>query len=317
MDGKRKEVPTKMRADSTVYLRLSFVSCLIGCNYVASAYLLTDFSPVLLSFLRLVVLSALLVLVTLFIKRMGRPSRSEWLALLGVGAFGTTLGQTLYFYGLEHSSAGKAAFILALTPVLTTFLARLFLAEPLTVRKVGGSALAVAGVGLIAALGGDESGFSIGDPLLLLAALMFSVSLLFIRKLTSTLPSYDITILSTLIGTLLMVPTLFWESGQAQMHVSGSGLMWTVLVLTAVIGQGVTAFMWNRGIAEVGASASATFMNIPPFVAIVFAYFVLGDPIHLRQLAGGLLIVAGVIVSNANRQERPLEVKEERGAPSV
>jgi drug/metabolite transporter (DMT)-like permease len=43
------------------------------------------------------------------------------------------------------------------------------------------------------------------------------------------------------------------------------------------------------------------FMNIPPFVAIVIAYLVLGDSIRVSQIAGGILILAGVAVSNRRK----------------
>ncbi|WP_420849567.1 DMT family transporter [Paenibacillus montanisoli] len=150
--------------------------------------------------------------------------------------------------------------------------------------------------------GGKEIGISKGDIYLLAAMLGMSVSLLFIRKLTITLTSYEVTIYSTVIGTILMTPAVGVEAWSGHLHGSHRLFVWVLLVVVAVIGQGLAGFWWNQGIAVVGASMSAMFMNIPPFVAIVVSYFVLGDPIHAAQIAGGALILVGVAITNLKRR---------------
>jgi len=288
-------------ANGAIILRLLGVSLLWGCNYVASAYLLRDFSPIFLSYSRLVLTSVFLVSVALINRKMKRPTKQEWLILVFAGLFGTLFNQFFYFIGLQHSTAGNASLIIALSPVATTFLARMFLGESITFNKLAGASLALAGVVLIVLLGGKSIGISTGDILILLAMLALSVSLLFIRKLSATMPSFDITILATVIGTVLMTPAALWEASQGHMHISLHVTMWLILTCVAIFGQGLAGFWWNQGISVVGASTSSMFMNIPPFVAIVIAYFVLHDPIQIAQIAGGVLILIGVTVSNRQK----------------
>jgi len=133
---------------------------------------------------------------------------------------------------------------------------------------------------------------------LLVAMLGMSVSLLFIRKLTAVMTSYEVTIYSTVIGTILMSPAVGIEALNGGMHASHRVFTWVLLVCVAVIGQGLAGFWWNQGIAVAGPSMSAMFMNIPPFIAIIVSHFVLGDPIMLAQLGGGVLILAGVAITN-------------------
>ena len=151
---------------------------------------------------------------------------------------------------------------------------------------------------LIVVFGGKSLGISHGDIFLLLSMLSLSVSLLFIRKLTQSMPAYDITILTTLIGTVLMAPAAGVEAALGHLHVSHHAGFWLVVTCAAIFGQGLAGFWWNRSISEVGASTSSMFMNIPPFVAIVVAYFLLGDPIRFAQIGGGILILLGVALSN-------------------
>jgi drug/metabolite transporter (DMT)-like permease len=274
------------------------VSLLWGCNYVASAYLLRDFSPIFLSYSRLVFTSLFLLSVATISGKMKKPTKQDVLLLLFAGFFGTLLNQVFYFTGLQSSTAGNAALIVALSPVVTIFLARMFLGETLTALKLSGSFVALVGVVLIVLFGGKKLGISFGDIYLLIAMATMSISLLFIRRLTNRMAANDVTVLATVIGTILMTPAAIVEAVHGQLHVSAHIGMWLLCIAVAVIGQGLAGFWWTQGISAVGASTSSMFMNIPPFVAIVVAYFVLGDPIRPAQIGGGLLILIGVTLSN-------------------
>ncbi|WP_426452521.1 DMT family transporter [Paenibacillus sp. S-38] len=288
--------------DRTVLLKLWGVSLLWGGNYVASAYMLRDFSPIFLSFARLVVMSCFLISVALIHQSMRRPTRREWGLLLMAGITGTLINQLFYFTGLQESTAGNAALIIALSPIATTLLSRVFLKEAITGQKLAGTVVALIGVVCIVLYGGKQLGISHGDVYLLAAMLGMSVSLLFIRKLTTAMSSYEVTIYSTVIGTLLMSPAVAVEALSGDLHISHQVFTWVLLVCVAVIGQGLAGFWWNQGIASAGASMSAMFMNIPPFIAIIVSHFVLGDPILLAQLGGGVLILAGVAITNMRRR---------------
>ncbi|MCD9025110.1 DMT family transporter [Cohnella silvisoli] len=125
--------------DRTVILRLLGVCLVWGANYVASAYLLREFSPIFLSYSRLCVTSLFLIAVATFGRKLKRPTRSEWVLLIWAGLFGTLCNQFFYFEGLQHSTVGNASLIIALSPVATMLLARLFLGEAITVPKLSGA----------------------------------------------------------------------------------------------------------------------------------------------------------------------------------
>lgn len=289
-------------SDRTVWLKLWGVSLLWGGNYVASAYMLRDFSPIFLSFARLVVMSLFLLSVAIVNKSMRWPNKREWGLLLMAGITGTLINQLFYFTGLRESTAGNAALIIALSPIATTLLSRMFLKESITKQKLIGAIVALLGVVCIVLYSGKQLGISHGDVYLLAAMIGLSVSLLFIRKLTTAMTSYEVTIYSTVIGTILMSPAVTVEAFNGDLHASHQLHTWLLLVCVAVIGQGLAGFWWNQGIAVAGASMSAMFMNIPPFVAIIVSYFVLGDPILVAQIGGGLLILTGVAITNMKRR---------------
>lgn len=291
-------------SDRITSLRLLGVSMLWGVNYVISSYLLHDFSPIFLSFVRISLTSAFLIIVGMMGSKLRRPTKKEWGLLAGAGIFGTLLNQTFYFTGLHHSTAGNAALIIALAPIATLILARIFLKERFTAFKIIGAIVGLAGVVTIVTVGGEGSfGVTIGDVYLLCAMLTLSISLLFIRRLTESMSAYMITIYSTVLGSLLMALPAGGEALQGGTMVSHSVWMWVLMISAGILAQGLAGFWWTKGVAEIGASKAAMFMNIPPFIALVVAHFVLGDPIHLSQVIGGLLVLSGVAITN-NKQDR-------------
>lgn len=290
-------------------LRLFSVSILWGINFVISSYLLQNFSPIFLSFARLVITSVFLLLVALRWRNLRLPTKKEWGLLAGVGIFGTLLNQTFFFTGLKYSTAANAALIIALAPLATVLLARMFLREQLTVFKITGAFMGLAGVSIIVLFGDGGFTISTGDIYLLFAMLTLSISLLFVRSLTASMPSYAVTIFATVLGSFLMIPAAAFEAFRGQTVMGHSLFVWLLLIAAAVVTQGLAGFWWNQGVARVGASTASMFMNIPPFIALIVAHFVLGDPILVSQLIGGVLILLGVAVSNQKSLTLPRHEK--------
>jgi drug/metabolite transporter (DMT)-like permease len=299
-------------AESAVLLSLFGVSLLWGCNYVVSAYLLHYFSPVFLSTFRICCTSLFLIAIAIKGHRLALPSRKEWWLLIAAGVSGTLLNQVFYFTGLHHSTAGNAALIISLSPIVTTVLSRIFLKEFLNGRKVAGAFMGLAGVVIIVFFGGKGFGMSIGDWYLLLAMLTLSISLLFIRKLSETMSAYAITIFATVIGSVMMIPAAFVERVQGNTVISGNGWDWLLLIAAGIVAQGLAGFWWNNGIAVTGAGTAAMFMNIPPFIALILAHFALGDAINMSQIFGGILVLSGVAI--ANRQSKKAVVTGTRSS---
>lgn len=287
------------------YGRLFVVAVIWGCNYVVTAYLLREFSPLALSFVRYVLITVFLALVGYMSKeKVNRPTSREWRLIVLSALIGTSLNQIFYFSGFMYSTAGNAALILALTPAVTMLLARFYLGESLNASKLSGAGLALAGVVMIVLFSSREIGISLGDTLLLISMLCGAVNMLMIRTLSRTMTPVNITIYTAFFGTAFLFPAPAAEAALGHLTLSGHAGMWIALILIAIIGQGFTALWWNRGISEVGASVSAMFMNIPPFVAVIAGHFVLGDPINPSQIFGGLLILSGVLLSNWSALKR-------------
>jgi drug/metabolite transporter (DMT)-like permease len=287
------------------------VSLLWGFNYIASAYLLNYFSPVFLSFARISITSLFLLLVALKLRGLRKPTKREWQLLAGAGIFGTLFNQVFYFTGLRHSTAANASLIIAMAPIVTTVLERVFLKVPFTSAKVIGALFSLAGVVAIVSFNGQSFGISGGDIYLLLAMLGLSISLLFIRGLTGSMSSYAVTIFATILGSLLMAPAAGGEALLGGAVVSADIWVWLLLAAAGVFAQGMAGFWWNRGVSVIGAGTAAMFMNIPPFIALVAGHFILHNAVYVTQIFGGILVLVGVFIANKNTFRAPMKTVAE------
>lgn len=296
------------------FISLFAVTVLWGFNFPISAYLLQNFSPVFLSTVRICFTSIFLIGVAVINKGMRLPTSTEWKYLAGVGVFGTLFNQTFYFTGLHQTTPANASLIIAMTPIATILLERIVFKVKLTGKKAAGAVISLIGVFSIIGVAKGSFGISLGDLNIVLAMICLSISLLFVRGLSKTMNSYVITIFSTVLGSVLMIPAAGVEGIVSGWVISDSPLMWILLIAAGIIAQGLAGFWWNKGVATVGAGTAAMFMNIPPFIAILTSHFVLGDEILLSQIIGGVLVLLGVFIANMPSVKPVVEIESTRSA---
>jgi drug/metabolite transporter (DMT)-like permease len=66
----------------------------------------------------------------------------------------------------------------------------------------------------------------------------------------------------------------------------------------------LTNILWFTAIDRVGASRASLFANLQPFFAVFFALILLSESLHSLEIAGGVLIFAGIAFERIAR--RPL-----------
>ena len=63
----------------------------------------------------------------------------------------------------------------------------------------------------------------------------------------------------------------------------------------------ITNLLWFTAIDRVGPSRASLFANLQPFLAAVIALLLLDESLTRLQVAGGLLIAAGIVFSRGRR----------------
>ena len=101
-------------------------------------------------------------------------------------------------------------------------------------------------------------------------------------------------------GTLILAAVAAGQ--QALVVPDASWQAWAAIAFLGLLGTGV-AFVWyNDGVRRLGAARAAVFINFVPVAAVTLAWLVLGERADASTVAGGALVLAGVVMLNAPRR---------------
>ena len=92
----------------------------------------------------------------LWLRRPQRVPRAAWWRVGAMGLLGVPVYNFAFLHGLKTVPTGTAALVIALNPVFTAVLARVFLKEAFGLRRTIGLVLALAGV-FVVIRGGDRA----------------------------------------------------------------------------------------------------------------------------------------------------------------
>lgn len=148
---------------------------------------LTDpqFSAFSLTTFRVVGAAVCFWIFSLFIHRE-KVGRRDLLRLFFASVFGIVFNQGLSIFGLSYTSPIHMSIINTMPPIFTMIIAALFLREPITGKKLAGVITGAVGA-LILVLSGSmssmDTGSVLGDVLILMAGISFSLYLTLFKDL--------------------------------------------------------------------------------------------------------------------------------------
>jgi len=287
------------------WLPLAAVSCTLvfwASAFVAIRHLGEDFSPGALSLGRLLVGAACLAVVALS-RGFPRPSRADLLIIVVIGVLWFGVYNVALNEGEQRVDAGTAAMLIQVSPVLIAQLAALFLGERFTVYLGLGLALAFSGVAVIAfstSPGGNSD--VVGVLLCLLAAVVYSISLVLQKPLVGRLAAVHVTWLACTVGAVACLPfagQLVREAGEAP----ASSLWW--LVYLGVFPTAIAFTTYAYALKHMSASSLGVTTYLVPPITIVLGVVFLGEAPPTMAYAGGALALVGVAVARRKPRPRP------------
>ncbi len=309
-----------------IWLGLLVLYVVWGSTYLGIAIAVDTIPPFLMAAIRFLIAGA--VLLAWSIAREGRsfrfPSTREWRDSAIVGALLLGGGMGMVAYGELSVPSGITALIIAMMPVWVAVLGRIFLGERLPRLAIVGIVLGFAGVGILvgpSAFGGAGAFEPLALGAILLSPISWSSGSLFASHRAS-LPSRPLVATGAQMvagGFVLLVMSL--ASGEPvgfRIETISVNSILAIVYLT-VIGSllAFTAYGWLLRVAPLPLIATYAYVN--PVVAVILGAVVLHEPIELRTLvAGAVIIVAvAVIVTARGRMAAPRALTDARPGPAT
>ena len=284
------------------YMWLTFCVVVWGSNFVFGKILVQDFSPALLTALRLLFIVLFLAGLSSYKKHFKRITKSDFFFIILLGIVGVWINQWSFFAALQTADPTTSALILATAPILTGFLAAVFLKEKLTIRMLMGSFIAIIGIYFVVT-NGNSSSFQFDKGLfwIIITMITFAIMIIMTKLLSKRMDPLTITLYSNIVGFAVSIPFVFLLDTPLRMSSDISD--WVLLIGTAVVVHGIATLVWNNNIRYVDASKASVLSNLEPFVAMVTGLVLLYKPITGAEILGSVFIVGGVVLSTYQRKK--------------
>jgi len=279
--------------DGTDWSLLIFLSILWGGAFFFAGVAVQEMPPLTVVLLR--VLIAALCLLPFFWYMGHRLPRGlkAWAPFLGMGLLNNVLPFGFIFAGQTYVTVGLASVINATTPLFAVLVLAAFGAERLTAYRVIGVLLGVAGVAVLKGVGGDD-GETIGILLCLAGALSYGFAAIWGRKYLSGVAPMQAATCQLLSSTAIMAVIVCIVDQPWTLPMPSSATIGSVVAL-AVFATALAYIVFFKILVRAGAGNVMLVTLLIPVSAMLLGIAFLDEPLRLRDVAGAVIIGAGLI----------------------
>jgi drug/metabolite transporter (DMT)-like permease len=228
--------------------------------------------------------------------------------ILFAGAIGYGVVVMVQNAGIHATSVSHAALIIGAVPALVALISAATGKGTAGPTAWIGFVVALTGVGIVA--GGGGGGASLGgDGLMLVSSALSATFVVVQSQLLRGQNPIALTAVQMFAGALAAVPNAVVEGVPA----APASLAPVAALLALIIGGTLLPFaLFAWGQSRVAPQLAGAFLNLEPLVGAAAGALAFGDPFGPVQLAGGLVILAGIALSTAPKRKRPQPVVVDR-----
>ena len=204
----------------------------------------------------------------------------------------------VWHWSIRFTSVANSTLLANFAPIFVVLFSWIGFGQRVSRRFVFAMLVALAGTTLL--VGSDfrlQPRVLLGDALGLVTAVFYAGYLLAIKSLRSRCPTFTIMARSGVVTVLVLLPVAL-ISGEKLLPATPAG--WLVLLALALVshvgGQSLIAY----ALAKLPAPVASVSLLVQPVTATIAAALLLHEPVAALQLAGVVLVLAGVFVA---RQE--------------
>lgn len=295
-----------------------------GITFVSTKVLLVSFSPLWILLLRFIL--GFLALAALRPRILRLQKRRHELLFAAAGLTGIAAYYLLENVALVFTTATAVGVIVAASTLFTALIAAASGdRSALNLRFLLGFALAMTGLGAVGFSSADaqatrtilEGADLFGDLLALLAALVWALYSTLVKRIADL--GYE-TIASTkrtfLWGLAFIAPATLAAGGPIPAPaVFLDGANAANLLFLGIVASAACFATWGAAVKHLGATVSTTYIYLVPAITAVSSIAILGEPLTAGVIAGVILTIAGLILSQKRSSGNPA-AREDNGASS-
>jgi drug/metabolite transporter (DMT)-like permease len=291
----------RLAVSPATYFKLLATAFVWGATWIAGRVAVSQAAPLAVASWRFLLAAG--VLGTLVVIREGWPrwTFKEWLTLSALGASGIFLYNLCFLYGLKMIEAGRGALVVALTPAVVAASDWLLFGAAMSATKACGIVLAMFGCLLVVTNGDPRLLFTgqvgLGEWLIIGCSVLWAIYTFVGRRGTRSLSPLAMTFGASLTGWLMLTTAALLQGSLfALAETTWRG--WSAIVFLGLFGTALAFTWYAEAVQRIGATRSAAFINLVPVSAVILGALLLDERLGVAVLAGGALVIAGVIITN-------------------
>ncbi|OOE92043.1 EamA family transporter [Salinivibrio sp. AR647] len=228
-------------------------------------------------------------------------SGKQWLWATTVSAVGIGGLNLCLFTGLEYTQATNGSLIMALSPLVTSFIACVAIRALPRKGQVFSLVVSLSGVLLVITDGQWDVlrnlNFNQGDQMIFTGMFAWSAYTFFSQGIGRWMPVIPYTFLgmlsgATVIGVMCAMTPNVHPFGEV---ITASPITVSELLYIGVLGTVAGYLLWLNGVRHLGSANAALFFNFVPVFAVLTA-FLMGQAVSQIQVLGIAIVVAGLLL---------------------
>jgi drug/metabolite transporter (DMT)-like permease len=282
-----------------IRVALSFFAIYIlwGTTFLAIRIAVEEMPPLFAAGARFFAAGVALFGFLVFVRGETKPTRLQWRNLAVVGSLMFVVEYAPLFWAEKFVPSGVVSVLAATIPILTMIAEALLLRqERMRPMMAAATLLGFAGVAVLVWPGSQQHFGLIPCVAVLAGSTGWALGSVLSRSLdlpkarpvtagaTMMLGGVGLLLLSAAFGEMHRVPHISVRGGLALLY---------LIVIGSLVA--FTAYMWL--LAHMPATRVSSYAYVNPIVAVALGYFVAGEVITARTLAGTLLVVISVFLS--------------------
>jgi drug/metabolite transporter (DMT)-like permease len=290
---------------------LVLLGALWGASYMFIRVAVPAMGPFALMGLRVALAASILALYAAILSRGMPKFRSRWKEFLVVGTTNSAIPFSLIAAAEIELTASLAAILNSTTALFTAVVAAVWIGEALTVKKVFGLVMGLAGVAVL--VGWDPIPLSgivlLSVAAMLAASLSYAVGGVYVKRTFAGVPPLAMAIGQHTGAAFLLLPlaAVSLPEKAPPLPAALCALALTLLSTT------VAYLLYFRLIERVGPTKTLTVTFLIPVFGLLFGVLLLGEPIGVGTLVGsGIILYSVALVTEV----RLRGAKEEDHLPS-
>lgn len=282
------------------YFSMVFATFLFAGAFIAGKLGTSDFSPVVMTFLRIGIAFIILFPFMVFReKEKWKASKSQLILSFKLGLVGMTFYHLFFFNALRYTTASNASVINASMPVITAILALFVLKERISFKRI--VFIITAFIGVILTITNwnlsilTQFELNIGDLLMLCGTLSWATYGVLIKKHGTGISAIKLTAYTFMMCLIILFPFAMFEilvNHALDVPLKGYYVIFYMALFPTVLGYTIQ----QNAIKTLGPSTAALFINLVPIFSIILSIIILKEAINPLTYISGLIIIMSVFL---------------------